>query len=62
MLDLVTIECPYCWQSFEATVDCSAGDQCYVEDCQVCCNPILLIIRVDLEGHLLAVETRRENP
>jgi hypothetical protein len=32
-----------------------------MEDCQVCCQPILFRISVDLDGNLLAVETQREN-
>ncbi|MDG1571914.1 CPXCG motif-containing cysteine-rich protein [Robiginitalea sp. M366] len=33
-------QCPYCWESISILVDPSAGDQHYVEDCEVCCNPI----------------------
>ncbi len=62
MLESVWIACPYCGETFETTVDCSVGDQEYVEDCQVCCNPIVLDIRVDWSGELLSVDTRRENP
>lgn len=59
MLESVNITCPYCWATFETTVDCSGGSQEYVEDCQICCNPILLRLDVDLDGNLLAVETLR---
>ncbi len=61
MLDEVDIFCPYCGETFETTVDLSAGDQRYVEDCQICCNPILFEVRLDDDGELLAVDTRREN-
>ena len=61
MLEWTTITCPYCWAGFETQVDCSAGSQVYMEDCQVCCQPILFRISVDLDGNLLAVETQREN-
>ncbi|WP_132142140.1 CPXCG motif-containing cysteine-rich protein [Luteibacter rhizovicinus] len=40
MTDFVNIHCPYCGESIEIVVDASAGDQIYVEDCQVCCRPI----------------------
>lgn len=62
MLEEVLLSCPYCGESFDTTVDCSAGDQEYVEDCPVCCNPIVLSIRVDWNGTLLGVESARENP
>jgi hypothetical protein len=32
--------CPYCWEQISMLLDISAGGQAYVEDCQVCCNPI----------------------
>jgi hypothetical protein len=34
------IQCPYCGECIEILVDASAGDQRYIEDCQVCCRPI----------------------
>jgi hypothetical protein len=32
--------CPYCWQKISMLIDTSAGAQSYIEDCEVCCNPI----------------------
>ena len=32
--------CPYCWQQISMVLDTSAGDQTYIEDCEVCCKPI----------------------
>ncbi|MBK8465266.1 MAG: CPXCG motif-containing cysteine-rich protein [Chloracidobacterium sp.] len=32
--------CPYCWQEISFVLDLSAGEQSYVEDCEVCCRPI----------------------
>ncbi len=49
MSDLVvgrTITCPHCWEAIEVTVDLSAGDQTYIEDCSVCCRPIALSLLV----------------
>lgn len=31
-------------------VDDSAGDQRYIEDCQVCCRPIDVVVRIDDGG------------
>ncbi|WP_434967919.1 CPXCG motif-containing cysteine-rich protein [Robiginitalea aurantiaca] len=33
-------QCPYCWESISVLIDTSISDQNYVEDCEVCCNPI----------------------
>jgi transcription elongation factor Elf1 len=32
--------CPYCWQKISMILDVSVDEQSYVEDCEVCCNPI----------------------
>ena len=32
--------CPYCWQKISMILDPSVMEQKYVEDCEVCCNPI----------------------
>ena len=34
--------CPYCWEEISVLLDSSAAHQEYVEDCEVCCNPILI--------------------
>ena len=57
MIETVTIQCPYCGESYETTVDLSAGSQRYIEDCAVCCRPIEVALRVDDEGELLDIST-----
>ncbi len=57
MLDAITLHCPYCGESFETSVDTSAGSQAYVEDCAICCRPIDVRIRVGDDGELLDVHT-----
>ncbi|MCL9774975.1 CPXCG motif-containing cysteine-rich protein [Vibrio methylphosphonaticus] len=53
------VECPYCGEQFETSIDCSSGEQQYIEDCYVCCRPILFSITfVDDD---LIVSTRHEN-
>jgi transcription elongation factor Elf1 len=32
--------CPYCWQQISMLLDISVRSQTYVEDCEVCCQPI----------------------
>ncbi|MGB7841834.1 MAG: CPXCG motif-containing cysteine-rich protein [Salinimicrobium sp.] len=33
-------QCPYCWEEISMLLDPSVPDQKYVEDCEICCNPI----------------------
>jgi transcription elongation factor Elf1 len=32
--------CPYCGEQISMVLDVSVRRQTYVEDCEVCCNPI----------------------
>ncbi len=32
--------CPYCWEEQFKWVDGSVAEQEFIEDCEVCCNPI----------------------
>lgn len=34
-------QCPYCWETISMLLDTSVS-QTYVEDCEVCCNPITI--------------------
>ena len=38
-------ECPYCGEAITVLVDTSVPEQEYVEDCEVCCNPIAIRVR-----------------
>jgi hypothetical protein len=60
MIETIHISCPYCGETFETTADCSAGDQEYIEDCQVCCQPIVITLHV-AETSLINVEARRDD-
>jgi Cysteine-rich CPXCG len=55
----VDIECPYCAERITMRIDLSAGPQTYVEDCQVCCQPITVSVPVAEEGELLEVTAER---
>ena len=55
-----TITCPYCGEQIDVLVDCSAGSQEYVEDCSVCCRPIVIRVGVE-DGELVGLEGRAEN-
>ena len=61
MLEATQIDCPYCGENFDLEVDCSAGDQEYVEDCPVCCQPIEVSTSVDIDGKLQNVHAHRND-
>jgi len=41
------ISCPHCGEYFDIVVDCTLGDQQYIEDCYICCRPIQLSITLN---------------
>jgi hypothetical protein len=59
-LEPTTISCPYCGELIDVLVDCSAGHQEYVEDCSVCCRPIVLDIAVE-DSEIVGIDVRAEN-
>lgn len=48
-------QCPYCWEEISMLLDSSVIDQTYVEDCEVCCNPIGVTARF-LDNELVGFE------
>ncbi|MEM5564152.1 CPXCG motif-containing cysteine-rich protein [Psychroserpens sp. AS72] len=42
-------QCPYCWESISMLIDVSQTYQKYIEDCEICCNPIQL--EISAENH-----------
>jgi len=54
------ITCPWCWETISVELDLSAGAQAYVEDCQVCCQPIEIAFAVD-DGELSDVRAERSS-
>ena len=39
--------CPYCGEEISMVLDLSVRRQTYVEDCEVCCNPIEISYTVE---------------
>ena len=47
--------CPYCLAEISMLIDSSISSQKYIEDCEVCCNPIELKIEIE-EGEIMVFE------
>lgn len=54
------VQCPYCWQDNELIVDVAPERQTYIEDCHVCCRPMIVTVEVDSGGEPY-VEVRGED-
>ena len=54
--------CAYCGEPNTTFVDLSAGgQQSYVEDCQVCCQPNVLFLAIDEETLDIEINNEPEN-
>ncbi|MFI6849046.1 CPXCG motif-containing cysteine-rich protein [Kitasatospora sp. NBC_00085] len=54
-LETAFYSCPYCEEVIEITVDLSAGDQEYMEDCQVCAKLTRFGVQVHGDEFMLDV-------
>ena len=54
------LRCPYCGERIEVLIDCSVGRQEYIEDCSVCCRPIIISVESS-QGAVVSIEGRTED-
>ncbi len=47
--------CPHCFQEISMLVDLSVSRQSYIEDCEVCCNPLQISLEIE-EGEIVYFE------
>lgn len=48
--ETVDVSCPYCGEPIEVVVDPSEDAQNYIEDCSVCCRPMVLSVSISSSG------------
>ncbi|WP_426431150.1 CPXCG motif-containing cysteine-rich protein [Winogradskyella sp. HB-48] len=42
-------QCPYCWEQISMLIDTSQSQQDYIEDCEICCNPIQISVTTEAQ-------------
>ena len=50
-------QCPYCWETISMLLDPSSHEQQYIEDCEVCCNPMEINVKFQ-ENELISFEVK----
>lgn len=50
--------CPYCAQSISMVIEELYGAQSYIEDCEVCCNPIEISYEIE-DGRVVSLDATR---
>jgi hypothetical protein len=48
-MDVVVVTCPYCFESMELELEADERGE-MVQDCDVCCQPWLVVVTRDAEG------------
>ena len=51
----VSVLCPYCGESVELLIDATLPSQQYVEDCEVCCRPMVVSIEASADEPVVNV-------
>ena len=59
MHDSLSIECPHCGETFSLAFDLSEGSAEFTVDCEVCCRPMTVTVRV-VDGEIEGVEVVEE--
>jgi len=59
VLEELPTYCPCCGEPITLLVDASLREQEYVEDCEVCCRP--MIVTATLSGDLVQLALRSED-
>ena len=60
MHDSISIECPHCGETFSLALDASEGSAEFTVDCEVCCRPMTVSVRVNADGELEGVDVAEE--
>lgn len=46
MNESVSIQCPHCGETFDIALDVGEGNAEFIVDCEVCCRPMTVTVRV----------------
>ncbi len=57
--EFAELQCPYCGEVYGTQVDLTDRSRVYIEDCQVCCQPIEVTLEVSDAGELRQASTAR---
>ena len=57
--EFVELRCPWCGEVYGIHVDLTDCSRQWIEDCQVCCQPIEVGLEVGEQGELIALSAAR---
>lgn len=59
MHDSLSLMCPHCGETFAIALDVSEGSAEFTVDCEVCCRPMLVTVRIN-EGEIESLDVVEE--
>ncbi len=48
-MEELALQCPYCWETITVLVEEEMAGE-WIEDCEVCCNPIRFVLSLREDG------------
>ena len=57
-MEEIFFQCPYCWEQISILLDTSINKCVFIEDCEVCCNPLEFTVVVE-EGQLFEFKVEK---
>lgn len=61
LIQEISIHCPYCGEPVSVLADASAGEQQYIEDCEVCCRPMNLRVSTSPQGDITVLAQHEDH-
>ena len=61
LIQILDSSCPWCGSKLTVRIDNTTDDLELIEDCEICCAPIVFRVDRDLSGHINGVFAIREN-
>ena len=46
-------DCPHCWENQLKMIDPTVKTQSFIEDCEICCNPLVFELKV-INNHVIS--------
>ena len=60
MNDSLSLDCPHCGETFAIAFEASEGSAEFVVDCEVCCRPMTVSVRVSDDGEIEGLDVAAE--
>ncbi len=52
MNESLSIECPHCGETFPLALDAGEGSAEFTVDCEICCRPMTVVVRIGDNGEI----------